>query len=140
MLQTPAQETRPRTIQTARAGVSGDRPRRETPQVPAEVLPGAPRLKVSARLHPRDARHGVVLMAILGPCRALEPGTHRSPRPPIRRRLLPLPADASLSFSSGSLGARQGAPARVLHAVGLSFHDVLAFGDAAEGCPSRSGA
>jgi hypothetical protein len=41
--------------------------------VPAEVLPGAPRLKVAARLGPRDARRGVVLMAILGPCRALEP-------------------------------------------------------------------
>jgi hypothetical protein len=71
--ETPTQETRPRAIQAARAGVSGDRPRRETPRVPAEVLPGAPRLKVAARLGPRDARRGVVLMAILGPCRALEP-------------------------------------------------------------------
>jgi hypothetical protein len=71
--QTPAQETRPRAIQAARAGVSGDRPRRETPRVPTEVPPGAPRLKVAARLGPRDARRGVVLMAILGPCRALEP-------------------------------------------------------------------
>jgi hypothetical protein len=71
--ETPAQETRPRSIQAARAGVSGDRPRRQTPRVPAEVLPGASRLKVSARLGPRDARRGVVLMAILGPCRALEP-------------------------------------------------------------------
>ncbi len=71
--QTPAQETRPRAIQTARTGVSGDRPRRETPRVPTEVPPGAPRLKVAARLGPRDARRGVVLMTILGPCRALEP-------------------------------------------------------------------
>jgi hypothetical protein len=72
--QTPAQETRPRAIQTARAGVSGDRPQRETPRVPVEVS-SAPRLKVSARLGPHDARRGVVLMAILGPCRALEPQT-----------------------------------------------------------------
>ena len=70
--QTPAQATRPRAIQAARAGVSGDRPRRETPRVPVEVS-SAPRLKVAARLGPRDARRGVVLMAILGPCRALEP-------------------------------------------------------------------
>ena len=73
--QTPAQATRPRAIQAARAGVSGDRLRRETPRVPVEVPPSAPRLKVSARLGPRDARRGVVLMAILGPCRALEPQT-----------------------------------------------------------------
>jgi hypothetical protein len=71
--ETPAQETRPRAIQAGRAGVSGDRPRRETPRTPAEVPPGAPRLKVAAGLGPRDARRGVVLMAILGPCRALEP-------------------------------------------------------------------
>jgi hypothetical protein len=70
----PAPATRPGSIAASQAGVSGDRPRRETPRMPAETPPGAPRLKVSARLGPRDARRGVVLMAILGPCRALEPG------------------------------------------------------------------
>ena len=71
--ETPTQETPPRAIQAARAGVSGDRPRRETPRVPAEVLPAPRASRSSARLGPRDARRGVVLMAILGPCRALEP-------------------------------------------------------------------
>jgi hypothetical protein len=71
--ETPAQATLPRSIAAAQAGVSGDRPRREIPRVPAETPPGAPRLEVSARLGPRDARRGVVLMAILGPCRAFEP-------------------------------------------------------------------
>jgi hypothetical protein len=70
----PAPATRPGSIAPAPAAVSGDRPRRETPRVPAETPPGVPRLGVSARLGPRDARRAVVLMAILGPCRALEPG------------------------------------------------------------------
>ena len=69
----PAQATLPRSVQ-ATTGMSGNRPRRETPRAPAEDPSGSPRLKVSARLRPRDARRGVVLMAILGPCRALEPG------------------------------------------------------------------
>ena len=73
-LQTPAQETRPRSVQAAQVSMSGDRPRRETRRVLAEAPPRAARLKVSARLGPHDARRGVVLMAILGPCRALEPG------------------------------------------------------------------
>ena len=77
--QTPAQETRPRAIQTARFNERADRARRETPRVPAEVSPGAPPLKVSARLGPHDARRGVVLMAILGPCHALEPGQRLVP-------------------------------------------------------------
>ena len=85
--QTPAPPARPRAIQAARAGLSGDRLRRETPRVPAEALPGAPRLKVSARLHPRDARRGVVLMAILGPCRALEPQS--PPVPEARGSVVP---------------------------------------------------
>jgi hypothetical protein len=86
----PAQATRPRAIQAARVGVSGDRPRRETPRVFAEVPPGAQRLKVSARLGPPDARRGIVLMAILGPCRALEPG--QPPIPEARDPVAPPPA------------------------------------------------
>jgi hypothetical protein len=82
----PTHATLPRSLQ-ATPGTSGDRLRRETPRVPAEILPGAPRLKIAARLRPRDARRGVVLMAILGPCRALEPRQApvidaRDPAPP----------------------------------------------------------
>ena len=73
MQEAPAPATPLRSVQAARVRVSGERPRQETPRVPAEVPRGAPRLKVSARLGPRDARRGVVLIAILGPCRALEP-------------------------------------------------------------------
>jgi hypothetical protein len=65
----PAQATRPRAVQA----VLISRPRRETPRVPIEAAPGSRRLTASARLAPRDARRGIVLMAILGPCRALEP-------------------------------------------------------------------
>ncbi|MGH7318605.1 MAG: hypothetical protein ACRELA_03105 [Candidatus Rokuibacteriota bacterium] len=65
----PAQATRPRSVQAARIG----RLRRETPGVLIEPAPGSRRLTPSARLGPRDARRGVVLMAILGPCRAFEP-------------------------------------------------------------------
>ena len=72
--QTPAQETRPRSVKAAQVSMSGDRPRRETRRVLAEAPPRAARLEVSARLGPHDARRGVVLMAILGPCRAVEPG------------------------------------------------------------------
>jgi hypothetical protein len=71
---TPAQATRSRAVQPAQIG----RPRRETPGIPIESAPGSRRLTASARLGPRDARRGVVLMAILGPCRALEP-----PPPPV---------------------------------------------------------
>jgi hypothetical protein len=90
MQEAPAQPTPLRSVQAARVGVSGDRPRRETSRVPAEVPPGAPRLKVSARLGPRDARRGVVLMAILGPCRALEP--EQLPIPKTRDLVAPPPA------------------------------------------------
>ena len=86
---TPAQATLPRSIQAARVGMSGDRPPRETTRVPADVSPGAPRLKVSASLGPRDARRGVVLMTILGSCRALEPG--QSPVPEARDPAAPPP-------------------------------------------------
>jgi hypothetical protein len=72
--QTPAQEPRPRSVQAAQVSMSGDRPRRETRRVLAEAPPRTARLKVSARLGAHDARRGVVLMAILGPCCALEPG------------------------------------------------------------------
>jgi hypothetical protein len=89
MQEAPARPTPLRSVQAARVGASGDRPRRETPRVPAEVPPGAPRLKVSARLGPRDARRGVVLMAILGPCRALEPG--QPPIPEARDPVAPPP-------------------------------------------------
>jgi hypothetical protein len=84
----PAQATLPSSKAT-RVGVSADRPRRETPRVPAESPPGAPRLKVSARLGPHDARRGVVLTAILGPCRALEP--RQPPVPEARDPTAPPP-------------------------------------------------
>jgi hypothetical protein len=82
----PALET-----QAGRAGTSGDRPRRDTPRVPAEAPLGAPRLKVAGRLGPRDARRGVVLMTILGPCRALDP----QPPPALEARapVAPSPVD-----------------------------------------------
>jgi hypothetical protein len=70
----PAQATRSRSVQAARIG----RPRRELPGIPIESARGSRRLTVSARLGPRDARRGVVLMAILGACRAFEP-----PHPPV---------------------------------------------------------
>ena len=65
----PAQATRSRAVQLAQIG----RPRRETPGIPIESAPGSRRPTASARLGPRDARRGVILMAILGPCRAFEP-------------------------------------------------------------------
>jgi hypothetical protein len=83
----PAQAIRPRSVQAVRVSASGVRPRRETPRVPAEVPPGAPRLKVSGRLGPRDARRAFVLMAILGPCRALEP--QHPPAPEARGPVAP---------------------------------------------------
>jgi hypothetical protein len=66
--ETPAQATPPRSVQAFPVG----RPRRET-GVPVEAAPGSRRRPPSARLGPRDVRRAVVLMAILGPCRALEP-------------------------------------------------------------------
>lgn len=69
----PARVTRPRAVQPAPIGGSGNRPRRENPGIPAKAPPGSGRLTASARLDPSAARRAVVLMAILGPCRALEP-------------------------------------------------------------------
>jgi hypothetical protein len=46
-----------------------------------------------------------------------------------------LPADVSLCCSSGSLGAGRARPPFYFHTFGLSFHDVLALGDAVEDEP-----
>ena len=48
MQEAPAQATPLRSVQAARVRVSGERPRQETPRVPAEV-PGVPRASRSRR-------------------------------------------------------------------------------------------
>jgi hypothetical protein len=75
-----ARATRP--LETRQVPGSDERPRRKASTALVET-PAAPRpLRTRARLGPRDARRAVVLMTILGPCRALEPGHLVESRPP----------------------------------------------------------
>jgi hypothetical protein len=68
-----AQATRPPSVEAARIPGHGHRLRREAPGGSAEPSPGSRRRTAPPRLGLPDVRRAVVLMAILGPCRALEP-------------------------------------------------------------------
>ncbi len=67
----PPRATRPHPLQPARTNVTQEGPRREV--LPVRIQPLAVRRFAHGRLGSRrELRRGIVLMAILGPCRGLE--------------------------------------------------------------------
>ena len=110
----PAQESRPRSVQAAQVTSAAIARAGRLRRVLAEAPPRAARLKVSARLGPPDARRGVVLMAILGPCRALEPGQPSviEARDPAAPSSCPSPAALGRATTPGASGHRRPKPVR----------------------------